>query len=253
MACGATIPLLMPSLVGTIANLLAGSGIDISSLGLAWARATPLVTFVPTFGLRALPAPARSLVALVLAASVFPALAATTSDTSSPWPLLAAVEVARGLPVAISATIPLWAATMAGGVADAVRGSQETLVVPTVEGRPTPLGVPLSLLACAIFLATGGPARAAAALASRPIAAHPVLAAANDLVGGVSLAVALAGPILAAAVIVEIAAALIARAASPAQVHALLAPIRALGILAVFAVLFERLAGTLATAVVGAP
>ena len=162
-------------------------------------------------------------------------------------------EVAHGVPVAIAAAVPLWAATMAGGVADALRGSQETPSVPTVEGRATPLGVPLSLLASAIFLATGGPARVVKALALRPVGPHPVLAAADDLVRGIALAVALGGPLLAAAVVIEIAAALIARSASPAQVHALLAPVRALGTLAVMAVVLERIATALAWAVGSAP
>ena len=126
---------------------------------------------------------------------------------------MALVEVARGLPVAIAAAVPLWAATMAGGVADALRGSRETPCVPAVEGSATPLGVPLSLLASAIFLATGGPARVVDALARRPVRGHPLLAAADDLVSGIGLAVALGGPLLAAAVVIEIAAALVARAA----------------------------------------
>jgi hypothetical protein len=41
---------------------------------------------------------------------------------------------------------------------------------------------------------------------------------------------------------------LVARAASPAQVHALLAPLRALGLLAIVAVVLERLAALIATA-----
>jgi hypothetical protein len=40
----------------------------------------------------------------------------------------------------------------------------------------------------------------------------------------------------------------VARAASPAQVHALLAPLRALGLLAIVAVVMERLATLVATA-----
>jgi type III secretory pathway component EscT len=241
------------SIVGTVANMFASSGIDIAKLGLAWARAMPLVVLVPAFGLRALPVPARALIAFVLAASVFPALGSAAPTSLLPWPLLIIVEVVRGLPLALSATIPLWAATMAGGVVDALRGSQETLTLPTVEGRPTTLGALISLLGCAIFLATGGPARATAALGAGAIAADPLLAAANDIVGGIALAVALAGPILAAAVVVEIAAALVARAASPAQVHALLAPIRAVGILAILAVVLERLAAALSRAIAAAP
>jgi type III secretory pathway component EscT len=243
----------MGSLVGAVVEALARSGVDLGALGLAWARAAPSVALVPAFGLRALPAPARAVMGLAFAASVFPVLVPVASSASQPWLVLMLVELARGLPVALAAAVPLWAATMAGGVVDALRGSQEALSVPTVEGRATPLGVPLSLLGCAIFLATGGPARVVTALAFRPMQAHPLLAAADDIVGGIGLAVALGGPLLASAVIVELAAALVARAASPAQVHALLAPLRALGTLVIVAVVFERLATGLAKAVEKAP
>jgi type III secretory pathway component EscT len=78
---------------------------------------------------------------------------------------------------------------------------------------------------------------------------HPLIAAAQDLTSGIALAVALGGPLLAASVVIEVALALIARAASPAHVHALLAPLRALGILAVMAIVLERFAGALAHAI----
>jgi type III secretory pathway component EscT len=262
----------MPSLVAALSEALALSGISIQTLGalgLAWARVMPAVALVPAFGLRALPAPARAVTALALAGCVFPAVAANRALAEVPyaeaaggaWAVLAIVEVARGLPVAFSAAIPLWAATMAGGVADALRGSQEAPAVAAVEGRATPLGVVLSLLGSAIFLSTGGPARVARALALAPwgVAGHPsglagtAMAVSEDLVAGIALAVALGAPLLAAAVVVEIAGALIARAASPAQVHTLLAPIRAMGTLAVMAVVFERIAAALARAVHGPP
>ncbi len=249
MRCGATVP----SLIGAVVDTFARAGIDLAPLGLAWARAMPAVTLVPGFGLRALPAPARMVLGLALAACIFPALTPGAAASTLPWPLLVLGEVARGLPVAIAAAVPLWAATMAGGVADALRGSQETATAPTVEGPATPVGVAMSLLAGAIFLKTGGPARVVAALSERPLSAHPVLAAADDLVGGITLAVALGGPLLAASVVIEIAGALIARAASPAQVHALIAPLRALGTLAVMAVVLERLAVALARVVEAAP
>jgi type III secretory pathway component EscT len=243
----------MPSVVGTVADAFARSGVDLAALGLAWARAMPAATLVPAFGLRALPAPARGVMGLAFAACIFPALAPVAASSSTPWALQLLVEFARGVPVALAAAVPLWAATMAGGVADALRGSRDTPSVPVVEGAATPLGVPLSILASAIFLATGGPARVVAALALHPVGDHPLLAAAGDLVGGIALAVALGGPLLAAAVVLEVAGALVARAAAPAQVHALLAPLRALGTLAVMAVVLERVAAALALAVRAAP
>jgi type III secretory pathway component EscT len=78
---------------------------------------------------------------------------------------------------------------------------------------------------------------------------HPLLLAAHDIVAGVGLAIAIGGPLLAAAVVLELAFALVARAASPAQVHALLAPLRAMGMLAIVAIVMERLATLVATAV----
>ena len=243
----------MPSVVETVADAFARSGVDLAAFGLAWARAMPAITIVPAFGLRALPAPARAVMGLAFAACIFPALAPVATSSTEPWVVQAAVQLARGLPVAIAAAVPLWAATMAGGVADALRGSRETPAVPAVEGQATPLGVPLSLLASAIFLATGGPARVVQALALAPLPAHPLVAAADDIAGGIALSVALGGPLLAAAVVIEVAAALVARAAAPAQVHALLAPLRALGTLAVMAVVLERVATALARAVQATP
>jgi flagellar biosynthesis protein FliR len=225
---------------------LARSGVDVAGLGLAWARALPVVTLVPAFGLRAVAAPARPVMALALAASVVPALAPVVTGSARPWLAQALIEGVRGLPVALAAAVPLWAATMAGGLADALRGTQDAPDMPTVEGRASPLGVLLSLLACAIFLATGGPARVALALADPPAPEAPLLGAVDALAAGIGLAVAIGGPLLAAAVVVEVAAALVTRATSPAQIAAFIAPVRALALLAVVAVAFERLAGVIA-------
>jgi type III secretory pathway component EscT len=213
----------------------------------------PAITLVPAFGLRAVPAPGRAVMALAFAACLVPSLApvATNDARDVGWAL--ATEVMRGLPVAIAAAVPLWAATMAGGVADAMRGSAEGPSLPTVEGRPTHTGALLSLLACAIFLSGGGPARVAAALAVAPTLEHPVVAAAQDLTRGIVLAVALGGPLLAAGAVTELASALVARAASPAQVQALLAPLKALAMLFVTAVVLDRVAVVLAGAVAAAP
>jgi flagellar biosynthetic protein FliR len=243
----------MPSVVATVAEAFARSGVDLGALGLAWARVMPALTLVPAFGLRALPASARGVMGLAFAASIFPAIPPSTSHAAGPWAVLLLVEIVRGLPLAIAAAVPLWAATMAGGVADALRGSQEAPSVPVVEGRATPLGIVLSLLACTIFLGTGGPARVLKSLALAPMATSPLPAAAADLVGGIALAVALGGPLLAAAVVIEIAAALVARAASPAQVHALLAPIRAMATLLVMAIVLDRIAAVLARSVQAVP
>src|SRR5271163_1825284 len=134
--------------------------IEFAALGLAWARAMPTVVLVPAFGLKALPRPTQAFIALALALSVWPALV-PAPQSQAPWMVAALVEILRGVPIAIAAAVPLWAATMAGGIADALRGSQDAPSFPLVDGRTTPLAIPLSLLACAIFLHGGGPARVA--------------------------------------------------------------------------------------------
>ncbi len=180
----------------------------------------------------------RVAVALVLGAVVAPQVRGLGSE-AVPVALLA--EVARGVPVALAAAIPLWAATMAGGVVDALRGAQEGPAAPTVEGRATPLGVLFALAAATVFLSTGGPAAVARALAAAPRdLATPLAGAAYALTSGISLAVAVAAPLAAASIVVEVTFALVARAASPAQVHALLAPIRSVALLAIVALLFDR-------------
>ncbi len=239
----------MAPFVDEIARAFGAAGVDLSRVGLAWARVAPAVAIVPAFGLRALPAGARAIFGVTLALAVFPAIGAVGPvDASLPWSALLLLEVLRGLPVAIAGAVPRWAATMAGGIVDGLRGANDGAAAPIVEGRPTTLGVPMSLFASFMFLASGGPSRLAATLARGDFPASPIEAVARDLAGGITLAVAVAGPLLAAAVVLEVAVALTARAASPAQVQALSGPARTMGILAIFAVVMDRMAGVLALA-----
>lgn len=235
-------------LVPEVARAFAESGIDLAALGLAWARVTPTVVLVPAFGLRAMPTPVRGVLGAMLAFCIYPALAPVlTSQPGVPWVLMALGEILRGLPVALAAAVPMWAATMAGGVADSLRGgAQDQKDVPVVEGKVSTLGIPLSLLASAIFLFTGGPSRVVSVLARGDFPAHPLAVMANDVASGITLALALSGPLLAASIVIEVSGALIARAASPAQVTALLSPLRAFALLAMFGLAFDRLALVLA-------
>lgn len=217
--------------------------LELEAIGLAWARIAPTLAIVPAFGLKALPVPARGILGLALAAGIYPALRPVlATHPGTPWLVLALEQIVLGLPVALAAAIPLWAATMAGGLVDTLRGSQDTQTIAVVDGKTGSFGVLLSLFASIVFLATGGPARITAALATTTLDAHPVLGATHAIVAGIGIAVAIAGPLLAAAVVLEVAFALVARAASPAQIHALLAPLRALGLLAVVAIVFDRIA-----------
>jgi type III secretory pathway component EscT len=238
-----------PGLLETLARLFDEGGIDLAAWGLAWAKVAPLLAIVPAFGLRALSAPVRAATALVLAAVIVPSLRPAIVGPA-PMPVLLLTAIARGTVVAISAAVPLWAASMAGGVIDALRGSQDLLGVPTVEGRATPLGVMFSLFAAMLFLGLGGPANVVGALASTPNSlGDGATRAAADIASGIGIAVAIAAPLLAASVILEIAGALVARAASPAHLHAFLAPIRSLALLALTALLMNRIAAFLAAIV----
>jgi type III secretory pathway component EscT len=222
---------------------------EVQGIGLAWARVAPTLAIVPAFGLRALPVAARGILGIALAASIAPALAPIARG-HEPWVLLALEQIVLGLPIALATAIPLWAATMAGGLADTLRGTQEGTGLAVVESQKAgPIAVLLSLLASCIFLSTGGPARVASQLSTATLRDAPIAAAAHAIVSGVTLALAIAGPLLAAAVVLEVAFALIARAASPSHVHALLAPIRALSLLAILALVLERLATLIGFAV----
>ena len=230
-------------LIPDVARAFESSGIDLAALGLAWARVSPTIALVPAFGLKALPTPARGVLGAMLALCIYPALTPVVRESDTiPWVVLALGEIVRGLPIALAASVPLWAATMAGGTIDALRSSQDQRDSPVVEGKSTPLGIPLSILASAIFLFTGGASHVVALLARGNFPGHPLISMSADVAAGITLAVALAGPVLAASIVIEISAALVARAASPSQIHALLAPVRAFGILAVTALAFDRIA-----------
>ena len=237
----------MSPFVTETAKALEASGIDLSALGLAWARCLPVVTLVPAFGMRALPAPARAVLGIALAASFSPALSAATMSTHGlPWVAAALVEVVRGLPIAISAAVPLWAATSAGGLIDGLRGAQVDVSSPVVEGRTGVVGVLFSILASLLFLIGGGAAHVAQSLVSAPPSFGPVLLVVHALTEGIGLAVALAAPLIGASIVLEVAFGLIAKAASPSQIHALVAPLRAIALLGILGLSLERIEAFLA-------
>jgi type III secretory pathway component EscT len=237
-------------LLETLASLLESGGIDLAAWGLAWARVAPLIAIVPAFGLRALSTPVRAAASLLLAVVILPAVR-PLAHSALPFPVLLLTELARGTLMAVTAAVPLWAATMSGGVVDALRGQQEGAPVPTVESRATPLGVLFSLLAATLFLGLGGPAHVVGLLATSPPDLQGGAARASaDIAAGIGIAVAIAAPLIAASVVLEIAGALVARAASPAHLHAFLAPLRSLALLTLTALFFERIAAFMALYVV---
>lgn len=225
---------------------LATLGIDLRGWALAWARVSPALTVIPALGLNALPAQTRAAFGLALAVSIAPSL--EPIQLSAPFAVALLFEAARGLPVALAASGALWAAGMAGGLTDNLRGARETQALPIVDEDSSPLGALLSLLVALIFLEGGGAARVAAALSDRTSLSHGTLwQIAFGLTHAIELALAVAAPLVAVSIVLELANALIARAASPAHVVALLAPLRSILILVSFALLFERMASLLAS------
>ena len=218
-------------IIDTVVRMLDDAGVDIESLGFGWARAMPLIAIVPAFGLRAHPIPLRIAMALCLGACIAPSLHSEASQ--GPWLWGLASSLARGVPIAMAAAIPMWAATMTGGVIDSLRGSNDTWLTPVVEGRPSMMGVPLSLLASLMFLASGAPAYVVGALAEQPPMLPLLARVAMVIASGIRIATLVAGPAIAASVVFEMASSLVARVSHPTQINATLAPLRSLAILAV--------------------
>jgi flagellar biosynthesis protein FliR len=225
---------------------LAELGVDLRGWALAWARVTPALTVLPAFGLNALPVQTRAVLGLALAISVAPSL--RPAELTAPFAVALLFEAARGLPVALAASGALWAAGMAGGLTDNLRGARETQALPIVDEGTSPLGALLQLLVALIFLEGGGAARVAAALSESQTVSHGTLWQVSlGLTHAVELALAVAAPVVAVAIVLELASALIARSATPAHVVALLAPLRSILILVAFGLLFERMASLLAS------
>jgi flagellar biosynthesis protein FliR len=215
---------------------------DLSAWGLAWARVTPALTIVPAFGLSALPAPSRAALGLAMAIAIAPALHPIDAD-AQPYALSLVLQVVEGLPVAIAAALALWTAAMVGGLADNLRGAGQAAALPNVEDGASPLGALLSMLVAILFLESGGAARVAAALSATPARSGfgvPVLA--HALTASIELSIAVAAPVVAASIVSELASALVARAATPAHVQALLAPLRTIVVLGIFALVLDRMA-----------
>lgn len=221
---------------------LARAGLTPGAWLLATARVMPSLLLVPAFGLGALPLLARAAFALLLAASVTPALATGIAPGSvTIGSLLEQAWI--GLPVAVSAASALWVATMAGNVIDSLRGVQTLAPFAGVDSEATPLGVLLSLLASLGFLLLGGPVALLTALAgAQPPSQASVLDVALGVAQGINVAVLLAAPLLTIALVCELASALLQRAVRASALDGVLAPARALVIVLFTALLLDRVA-----------
>jgi hypothetical protein len=105
------------------------------------------------------------------------------------------------------------------------------------------------MLVAIAFLQGGGAEQAVAALVESPeVSNSAVLEVIRVLSSGIGLAVAVMAPLLAVSIVVEVASALVARAASPAFIQPMLAPLRSFIILGALALLLERVVSFLVLA-----
>jgi type III secretory pathway component EscT len=240
-------------LVDALMSVFAAGGLDPRAWALGLARSMPAVALVPAFGLSGVPPQVRVALGLALGFCIAPAL---SGSVASDGPLLVALarEALVGLPVALLAALVVYVAGMAGGLIDDLRGARDTTSLPVLpEGAPS-LSVAFALLSAVAFLHGGGAARVASALAAPAIASRfswPALVSA--LAGSVEVAFAIAAPVAVVSVLLEVGSALVARAASPAFIAPVLAPLKSVVLLGVLALVFERMAALLVVLAANAP
>lgn len=241
-----------PSILDALTGAFTAAGVDPRAWALGFARAIPTVTLVPAFGLSAVPAQTRLVLGLSLGLCIAPALAART-DSSGIFVVAMGREAFAGLPVAMMAALAMYVATMAGGLIDDLRGGRESVSLPVLPEQLPPVSVLFGLLASLAFLELGGAGRVVSALASPVLAARfSWLSVVQAFAGSVDLAFAIAAPLAVACVLLEAASALIARAATPAFIGPVLAPLKSVALLGVLALVLERIAELLALVARGA-
>jgi type III secretory pathway component EscT len=242
-----------PSLLTALSAVFAENGVDPRAWALGLARAAPAVTLVPAFGLTAVPPPTRLVLGLGLGLCLAPALSGQVSLEGG---LVLGIlrEALVGLPVALLASLAIYVAAMAGGLVDDVRGAREGVTLPALPEQMPPVAALFALLGSIAFLETGGAARVVAALSSPLLAARfSWPAVARAFAGSVELAFAIAAPLAVASVLLETASALIARAATPAFIGPVLAPLKSIVLLGVLALVLERVAELLVLLTAAAP
>jgi flagellar biosynthetic protein FliR len=206
-------------------------------------RVLALLTFVPVFGVRSIPAPVRIALAVLLAAVLYPAVADGTAVAASPVALvaLAAKEALVGAVLGFVVALAFAALDMAGRLVDATRGSTLAEVIdPLSDERTSPLAQLHVQVGLLVFLAIGGHRALILGLAgsydSVPLAAFPGASAGlAPLAAGairlsadaLSVALLLAAPALVALWVSEVALGLAGRAAPQVGVHFVGMPLRA--------------------------
>jgi type III secretory pathway component EscT len=134
---------------------------------------------------------------------------------------------------------------------DNLRGANDNVERPFLDEPTTPIAALFGLFAGLAFLETGGAARVASALAEPRLVAG-LGAAVERISDAMGVAVAIAAPLVAGSIVVEVALGLVSRAASPAYVFPLLLPLRSLSLLVVLWIALDRVVELLVVLAAGA-
>jgi flagellar biosynthetic protein FliR len=222
---------------------LHGEGQSLAAWGIAWARLLPTVMIVPAFGLGIVPASLRWAMALALAVAIAPGIQPASAGPMAPWPALLAAEALRGVSMAVAASIALWAATVAGGVADtASRGTRLVAIDGPSGRRATPVATLLGLAAAIVFLEGGSAARLVARASHLdPFHVSAFSRVALDLAAGIAIGSSIGAPVLVAALGVDMANGIVARDRGGPSFESLFAPLRTVVVLVVTAALLDRM------------
>lgn len=233
---------------------VSAEGQSLSAWGVAWARVLPTVLFVPAFGLTILPVALRLAFGFVLALSIAPLLHAPVVAAPAGWPIVLASEFARGLPVAAAASVSLWAAMVAGGVADLSTRASRTKLGRLALADGSPFSTLLFLASAVSFLQLGGVERIAARLgASNPGGVAPLAGAVRDLAAGIEIGVGIGAPLLLVALFLDLATLVAARELRALRPESAFAPLRSLVLLVATAAFLDRMAEAVATRGLGTP
>jgi type III secretory pathway component EscT len=181
--------------------------------------------------------------ASLLAVAFAPAMHVAPFHAPDSWLLVVMREALLGVPVAVGASVSLWAAVVAGAVGDAAAGTGRLVRRTTpFGGDAPPLSLLVGLAASIAFLAGGGVTRLAARLAASASAGAgaPLEAAVMDLATGVGVGASIGAPLLVVGMVVDLASAIVAREQPTARGTG--ATLRTLIVLVAAAVLLDRMA-----------
>lgn len=136
-------------------------------LAIGAARTIPIAWSIPVFGGPHLSGQIRVAMGIGLSFLCLPVLASTAPTGGAvPWALLLAREVMVGVVIGFVGVCMFRAAEAAGHLTDVLRGaSMSEALSPMGEGKSSPLGALMILLAAVVFFEIGGPVHLTAALA----------------------------------------------------------------------------------------